>query len=68
MEQPATVPHEESPTNGRASLYVLVIGWASKEAHDKVRETETFTKAIAPIRERRLKTGTEMWHVRFRQI
>jgi heme-degrading monooxygenase HmoA len=67
IQQPGTISHEESPTQ-RASLFAMVIGWESKEQHEKARNTDSFKKTITSVREKRLTKGTEMYHVKFRTI
>ncbi|PGH13030.1 hypothetical protein AJ80_06514 [Polytolypa hystricis UAMH7299] len=66
--EPASVPHVDSPS-GTAVLKALIVGWESKEAHERARETEAFKRTIMPIREVVLKgvEGLEMRHVRFQE-
>ncbi|PGH06441.1 hypothetical protein AJ79_06531 [Helicocarpus griseus UAMH5409] len=53
VERPGTVKHAESPT-GDAELAVLVAGWESVEEHEAVRGTESFQKAVQPLKEKML--------------
>ncbi|KAK0104159.1 hypothetical protein ONS96_005253 [Cadophora gregata f. sp. sojae] len=53
--------HADGTVKGKAT--VLLIGWESKEAHMKFRETETFEKNIGLLREGM--GGTELFHVPF---
>ncbi|PVH89440.1 hypothetical protein DL98DRAFT_508503 [Cadophora sp. DSE1049] len=53
--------HSDGSVKGKAT--VLLIGWESKEAHMKFRETEVFEKNIGHLREGM--GGVEMFHVPF---
>ncbi|KAH7400081.1 hypothetical protein BKA64DRAFT_707761 [Cadophora sp. MPI-SDFR-AT-0126] len=53
--------HVDGSVKGRAT--VLLVGWESKEAHMKFRETEVFEKNIGLLREGM--GGVEMFHVAF---
>lgn len=69
VERPGTVQHAKSP-NGQAVTHLLAVGWESVEVHQKAKETEQFSKGIAPIRQKMLPPvpGLEMKHVSFQKI
>lgn len=69
VERPATFDHPQSPS-GKAQVYLLAVGWESKEKHLAARETQEFADTIQPLRKKTLPPvkGLEMRHVRFRKV
>lgn len=69
VDRPSAVQHAKSPS-GQATLYLLVVGWESIDAHEKTKETEQFASSISPIREKSLGAipGLEVKHVSFQKI
>lgn len=69
VARPVNFDHPRSPS-GKAIVYILAVGWESKEKHLAARETPEFAETIQPLREKMLPPvkGLEMRHVRFRKV
>jgi hypothetical protein len=54
-------------TEGKAISFGLMLGWESKEAHLRAKETDAFQKAVQPVRDLTLPSepGRGLYHVRF---
>lgn len=61
--------HQDSPS-GKALVYLLAIGWKSREQHTQARDTKAFADTIEPLRKQLLSPvkGLEMKHVKFQKI
>lgn len=69
IERPAVFEHQDSPS-GKALVYLLAIGWKSREQHTQARDTKAFADTIEPLRKQLLSPvkGLEMKHVKFQKI
>ncbi|KAJ6127056.1 hypothetical protein N7523_002668 [Penicillium sp. IBT 18751x] len=68
VDRPGTIQHTKSPS-GQAEIRLLVIGWASVQAHKDAKDTDQFVRSIQPLRQKMLTPipGLEMKHVSFQK-
>ena len=68
IERPAFRDHFKS-SSGKSFVTIIAVGWESKDLHMQVKDTQTFTDGITPIRQRMLPPlATDMRHVSFKKI